>query len=136
MQLPSSRLGQFVTNRLIMEELDCDSTVESHLFESLHVGLNDYQKRVFSTIMDAYTRQTGGLFFVYGSGGTGKAYLWRTLIAKVRSQKKNCSFNSIIGHCCSAFAKCKNCRLPFQNIAKTFTKRHVVTSTIGPIWRC
>ena len=71
-----------------MEELDYDSTAESHLFESLHVGLNDDQKRVFDTIMDANNRQTGGLFFVYGSGGTGKTYLWRTLIAKVRSEKK------------------------------------------------
>ena len=53
--LPSSRLGQFVTNKLIMEELDYDSTVESHLFESLHVCLNDDQKRVFNTILDTYT---------------------------------------------------------------------------------
>ena len=27
-------------------------------------------------------------FFVYESGGTGKTYLWRTLIARVRSQRK------------------------------------------------
>ena len=70
-----------------MEELDYDSTMENHLFELLHVGLNDDQKMVFNTIMDAYTRQTGGLFFVYGSRGTWKTYLWRTLIVKVVSQK-------------------------------------------------
>ena len=75
MPLPSSQLGQFVMNKLIMEELDYDSTVESHWFESLHAGLNDDQKRVFNMIMDEYTRQTGGLFFVYGSGGAGKTYL-------------------------------------------------------------
>ena len=44
MPLPSSRLGQFVTNKLIREELEYDSTVEGHLFESLHVGLNDDKK--------------------------------------------------------------------------------------------
>nr|XP_023883470.1 uncharacterized protein LOC111995771 [Quercus suber] len=31
---------------------------------------------------------SGGLYFVYGHGGTGKTYLWKTLIACLRSQGK------------------------------------------------
>jgi len=30
----------------------------------------------------------GELFFVYGGGGTGKTYLWRTLITHLRGEKK------------------------------------------------
>ncbi|XP_021858214.1 uncharacterized protein [Spinacia oleracea] len=30
----------------------------------------------------------GQLFFVYGSGGTGKTYLWRALISKLRSEEQ------------------------------------------------
>ncbi|XP_074360116.1 uncharacterized protein LOC141700196 [Apium graveolens] len=30
----------------------------------------------------------GGIFFVYGSGGCGKTFLWRTLIYKLRSESK------------------------------------------------
>ncbi|XP_028084559.1 uncharacterized protein LOC114285679 [Camellia sinensis] len=82
MPLPSYRLGQMVTNRLIREELNYDSILEMQSFESLYVGLNDDQLKVFNTIMKAYSTHHEGLFFVYGSGGTGKTYLWSTLIAK------------------------------------------------------
>ncbi|XP_028125694.1 uncharacterized protein LOC114322548 [Camellia sinensis] len=88
MPLPSYRSGQMVTNRLIREELNYDSISEMQSFESLYVGLNDDQLKVFNTIMEAYSTHHGGLFFVYGSGGTGKTYLWSTLIAKFRSDKK------------------------------------------------
>ena len=38
--------------------------------------------------MLAVNENNGGLFFVYGSGGTGKTYLWRTIIAWIRSMGK------------------------------------------------
>ncbi|XP_028122361.1 uncharacterized protein LOC114319535 [Camellia sinensis] len=77
-----------VTNRLIREELNYDSISEMQSFESLYVGLNDEQLKVFNTIMEAYSTHHGGLFFVYGSGGTRKTYLWNTLIESFRSDKK------------------------------------------------
>jgi len=33
-------------------------------------------------VIDAHHRGDGGLFFLYGSGGTGKTYLWNTIISK------------------------------------------------------
>ena len=38
--------------------------------------------------MDVITNKKPSLFFVYGCGGTGKTYLYRTLLAVVRSKKK------------------------------------------------
>jgi len=32
--------------------------------------------------------QKGGMFFLYGYGGTGKMFIWRTLAAAFRSKKK------------------------------------------------
>ena len=64
------------------------SPQKKHLFESLHAGLNDDLMNAFNTIMESYTKQDGGLFFVYGSGGTGKTYLWNTLITKFHSERK------------------------------------------------
>lgn len=37
--------------------------------------------------MDAVDKK-GGTFFVYGSDGCGKTYMWKTLIFKLRSQGK------------------------------------------------
>ncbi|PIA43487.1 hypothetical protein AQUCO_01900110v1 [Aquilegia coerulea] len=38
--------------------------------------------------MNSVLSNIGGLFFVYGSGGTGKTYLWSTLTSKLRSEGK------------------------------------------------
>jgi len=38
-------------------------------------------------VIDAHHRGEGGLFFLYGSGRTGKMYLWNTIISKFRSNK-------------------------------------------------
>ncbi|XP_028086979.1 uncharacterized protein LOC114287735 [Camellia sinensis] len=64
MPLPSYRSGQMVTNRLIWKELNYNSISEMQSFESLYVGLNDDQLKVFNTIMEAYSTHHGGFFFV------------------------------------------------------------------------
>ena len=38
--------------------------------------------------MSSIDTEDGGLFFVDGPGGTGKTYLYRALLATIRSQKK------------------------------------------------
>ncbi|XP_073224868.1 uncharacterized protein [Cicer arietinum] len=51
-------------------------------------GLNSDQKAIHDFVLQSITLNFGKLFFVYGSGGTGKTYLWRTLLAKLRSEGK------------------------------------------------
>lgn len=38
--------------------------------------------------MQAIHNEIGGFFFVYGHGGTGKTYLYKAILAAVRSQEK------------------------------------------------
>ena len=38
-------------------------------------------------MIDAHHRGDGGLFFLYGSGGTGKTYLLNTIISKFQLEK-------------------------------------------------
>lgn len=46
----------------------------------------DEQRGIFDTIMNAVTNQHGGMFFLYGYGGTGKTFMWKTLASALRSQ--------------------------------------------------
>uniref|UniRef100_A0A453RUC7 ATP-dependent DNA helicase n=1 Tax=Aegilops tauschii subsp. strangulata TaxID=200361 RepID=A0A453RUC7_AEGTS len=47
--------------------------------------LNNEQLAGFNDIMDHVTNQKSQIFFVDGPGGTGKTYLYKALLAKVRS---------------------------------------------------
>jgi len=49
--------------------------------------LNSNQYNAYRSVFDTHNRGEGGLFFIYGSGGTGKTYLWNTIISKFRSDK-------------------------------------------------
>ncbi|PWZ16906.1 Thymidylate kinase [Zea mays] len=50
--------------------------------------LNKEQRAAYDKILSAVDTDQGGLFFVDGSGGTGKTYLYRVLLATLRSQGK------------------------------------------------
>ena len=56
--------------------------------EILISGLNNEQKTIYNSIMDAVSFESGGMFFVYGHGGTGRTYLYRTILAAIRSKGK------------------------------------------------
>jgi ABC-type transporter Mla maintaining outer membrane lipid asymmetry ATPase subunit MlaF len=47
--------------------------------------LNSDQRSGFNEILDHVVNKRGKVFFVDGPGGTGKTYLYRALLAKVRS---------------------------------------------------
>ena len=82
MSLPSVEAAMHATNRLIIDELDYNTNLETLRFESFVRGLNSDQYHAYRSVLDAHNRGGGGLFFVYGSGGTGKTYLWNILISK------------------------------------------------------
>ncbi|CAI9281902.1 unnamed protein product [Lactuca saligna] len=48
--------------------------------------LNKEQKVAFEMIMDAVSCNKPGCFFIDGPGGTGKTFLYRALLAKIRSE--------------------------------------------------
>ncbi|PWZ33301.1 ATP-dependent DNA helicase PIF1 [Zea mays] len=55
---------------------------------ALKDSLNKEQGAAYDKILSAVDTDQGGLFFVDGPGGTGKTYLYRVLLATLRSQGK------------------------------------------------
>ncbi|XP_028775968.1 uncharacterized protein LOC114732794 [Neltuma alba] len=86
MPYPARSLNVSAVNKLVLAELDFDRNV---LKEQLHVflrNLTEEQSTIYTTIIDTVHNVRGGLYFVYGYGGTGKTYLWQTLCASLRSE--------------------------------------------------
>ncbi|XP_076925349.1 uncharacterized protein LOC143588135 [Bidens hawaiensis] len=73
-------------NPFMMEELAYDTDALTNDFKHLYTSLTSEQKGVYNEIFDSSKRKKGGVFFVYGYGGTGKTYLWKTLSASIRSK--------------------------------------------------
>jgi hypothetical protein len=67
--------------REIFEEASVDDM-------TLSKTLNKEQQVAYNEIMSAVDSNHGGLFFVDGPGVTGKTYLYRALLATIRSQNK------------------------------------------------
>ena len=51
----------------------------------LEATLNDEQRLAFDEILDHVLHNKSKVFFIDGPGGTGKTYLYKALLAKVRS---------------------------------------------------
>ena len=73
-------------NNLIVEETSYDIKEMEREHRALISELNEEQLQVYNSIMKSLQRTDGGFFFVYGSGGCGKTFLWKTLISKLRSE--------------------------------------------------
>nr|XP_043611106.1 ATP-dependent DNA helicase PIF1-like [Erigeron canadensis] len=76
------------TNRLIQDELMYSRSVMTAEHDRLCKSLTAEQKEVYDTILNAVHAKKGGVFFLYGYGGTGKTFLWKTLSAALRSKGK------------------------------------------------
>ncbi|XP_010239124.1 ATP-dependent DNA helicase PIF1-like [Brachypodium distachyon] len=55
---------------------------------SLASSINPEQRSAYDEILAAVDSGTGGVFFVDGPGGTGKTFLYRALLAKIRGEEK------------------------------------------------
>ncbi|XP_052621074.1 uncharacterized protein LOC111890589 [Lactuca sativa] len=84
MPYPDSDRVSSSTNRLIMEELEYDITLLKKEFDSMFHALTNEQRNIFLDIMTTVSDNKGGVFFVYGYGGTGKTFLWKTLFVAIR----------------------------------------------------
>nr|XP_020179428.2 uncharacterized protein LOC109765053 [Aegilops tauschii subsp. strangulata] len=66
-----------------------ETTVEFDMDDTKLVSsLNLEQRAAYDEILTAVECGDGGVFFVDGPGGTGKTFLYRAMLAKVRSQGK------------------------------------------------
>jgi hypothetical protein len=62
-------------NRLVQEELAYDRHSLTTDANNVEDRFNDDQRNAYETILNAVTNKQGKLFFVYGSGGTGKTFV-------------------------------------------------------------
>ncbi|KAK3230255.1 hypothetical protein Dsin_002136 [Dipteronia sinensis] len=69
----------------------------------MHSGLNVQQMHVYNIIVQSVIEKKGGMYFVYGASGTGKTYLYKTILSHLRSEGKICSFSSfiVVGKICN-----------------------------------
>jgi ATP-dependent DNA helicase PIF1 len=56
--------------------------------KNLHKSLNTDQMAAYKTIISIVDSSNGGVFFINGPRGTGKAFLYRALLGTVRSRDK------------------------------------------------
>ncbi|XP_057456739.1 uncharacterized protein LOC130747739 isoform X2 [Lotus japonicus] len=78
----TNRLG----NKLIYAERDYDTTKLNEEFQNYFKSLTDEQRTIFDTIMKAVSDEQGGMYFLYGHGGTGKTFMWKTLASALRAK--------------------------------------------------
>lgn len=75
-------------NRMIQDELCYDRRKLKSEHAQMFDSLNSEQKNIYNKIMHAVEGNNGGIYFVYGYGGTGKTFLWKTLSNSLRSKGK------------------------------------------------
>ncbi|XP_045800265.1 uncharacterized protein LOC123894338 [Trifolium pratense] len=75
-------------NKLIADELSYDRVELAAMHATLVKKLTDEQHGVYQEILTSVLSGHGQFFFLYGYGGTGKTFLWKTLSAALRSEGK------------------------------------------------
>lgn len=89
MPLPNDTdLFEGSTNRLIQDELSYRRSVMTDQHDRFCNSLTSEQKEVYDTILSSVKANNGGVFFLYGYGGTGKTFVWKTLSTALRSKGK------------------------------------------------
>ncbi|KAK1368350.1 ATP-dependent DNA helicase [Heracleum sosnowskyi] len=76
------------SNNLIIEETTYNVQEMETEYLKLLQSCTEEQRNLYNAVLNSVETGSGGLYFVYGSGGCGKTYLWRTLICKLRSEGK------------------------------------------------
>jgi hypothetical protein len=75
-------------NRLIQEEMNYDVQYLEKEANKLYTQLNKSQKEAFHQIVESVLNNKSRFYFISGHGGTGKTFLWNTIVSYLRAQKK------------------------------------------------
>ncbi|GJV31200.1 ATP-dependent DNA helicase PIF1-like protein [Tanacetum coccineum] len=86
MPYPNKMFTMASYNRLVYDELKYKKEKLKEEHKWLYTTLTNEQKGIYQTLIDAVNGDEGGMFFVYGYGGTGKTYIYKTLSAALRSK--------------------------------------------------
>ncbi|XP_057734594.1 uncharacterized protein LOC130950047 [Arachis stenosperma] len=73
-------------NKLILDELSYDRVFLAEQHSQYLAQMTSEQKTVYDKIIAVVNSNSGGVFFLYGYGGTGKTFIWKTLSAAIRSK--------------------------------------------------
>ena len=85
---PPRELLDELENRLLMEEKNYNREALRQEKDENVPKLNADQQHIYDLIMSAAAANKQELIFVYGHGGTGKTFLWKTIISSLRSEGK------------------------------------------------
>ena len=72
-------------NPYIVEQLAYNPDNEQRLAELNITMLNNDQRHAFNKILASTYAQVGKIFFLHGSGGTGKTFVYTTLCHRIRA---------------------------------------------------
>ncbi|KAJ0254528.1 Helitron helicase-like domain-containing protein, partial [Hirschfeldia incana] len=75
-------------NNLWAQELDYNVVDEALRHDRQYNLLNAEQRLIYEAVLDSIGKKDGKLFFVQGAGGTGKTFLYQTIISRLRSRKQ------------------------------------------------
>ncbi|XP_072064317.1 uncharacterized protein [Arachis hypogaea] len=73
-------------NRLIVDELGYDRSSLHIEHNRLIKQMTSEQLSVYEKIINSVESCSGGVYFLYGYGGTGKTFVWNTLASALRSK--------------------------------------------------
>ncbi|XP_023750894.1 uncharacterized protein LOC111899269 [Lactuca sativa] len=86
--MPSPVMHIILQNRLLLEEMTYDKRVLADQHAQLLPQLNTQQMAIYRNVVSCIEANKQILMFVYGHGGTGKAFLWTTILSFFRSLGK------------------------------------------------
>ncbi|GKA05883.1 ATP-dependent DNA helicase PIF1-like protein [Tanacetum coccineum] len=86
MPYPNEMFTMASYNRLVYDELKYNKPKLIKERKRLYTTLINEQKGIYHTLIEDVNGDQGGMFFVYGYGGTGKTYLYETLSVALRSK--------------------------------------------------
>lgn len=88
MPLPNKAIMDDMKKKAMEKHNHFDITEEARTHQKLFDKLNQQQQAVYDAVIKSVYENEGKLFFLYGAGGTGKTFLYRTIIAALRSRRK------------------------------------------------